>query len=42
MLVKLKGFNEAPADQPGKWAAPSTWEAALWCFNEAPADQPGK
>ena len=36
------GFNEAPADQPGK-SMPHPAARPRWVrFNEAPADQPGK
>ena len=36
------GFNEAPADQPGKYPVFRILRAPKFRFNEAPADQPGK
>jgi hypothetical protein len=43
MWKKIMGFNEAPADQPGKSGIMAFASAVLGAgFNEAPADQPGK
>ena len=41
-MLGTESFNEARADQPGKWRNLIPLLRMLMRFNEARADQPGK